>query len=76
MAVTIWSGDYDKSGRTDDDLGANYGRQWRRWNGIDQIAELIEGLKENTNSIRHIVSDWHVGEVEQMTQPTCLIAYN
>ena len=69
--VTIWSGDYEKSGRTDCDLGAIYGKQWRDWNGIDQIAELIKGLKENPDSRRHIVNAWNVGELDQMTLPPC-----
>ena len=52
-------------------LGPIYGKQWRDWNGIDQIANLIEGLKTNPNSRRHIVNAWNVGELDQMTLPPC-----
>jgi thymidylate synthase len=67
----IWNGDYNKSGRADGELGAIYGKQWKDWNGIDQITQLIKGLKENPNSRRHIVSAWNVGELDQMTLPPC-----
>ena len=53
------------------DLGLIYGKQWRDWNGIDQIEELIKGLKGNPDSRRHIVSAWNVGELDQMTLPPC-----
>ena len=71
----IWNGDYKKSGRTDGELGAIYGKQWKDWNGIDQIAQLIKGLKENPNSRRHIVSAWNVVELDQMTLPPCHYAF-
>ena len=52
----IWDGDYNKSGRTDGDLGPIYGKQWRKWdskNGrIDQIDNIINELKSNSDSIR------------------------
>lgn len=67
----IWDGDYEKSGRTDGQLGPIYGKQWRDWDGIDQIANLIEGLKTNPYSRRHIVNAWNVGELDQMTLPPC-----
>jgi thymidylate synthase len=82
----IWDGDYNKSGRTDGSLGPIYGKQWRRWieesehidgvsymmyNGIDQIQNLIKGLKENPDSRRHMVSAWNVGELDKMTLPPC-----
>lgn len=52
-------------------LGPIYGSQWRDWNGIDQIANLVESLKTNPNSRRHIVNAWNVGELDQMTLPPC-----
>ena len=67
----IWDGDYEKSGRTDGQLGPIYGKQWRDWNGIDQIKNIIESLKTNPNSRRHIVNAWNVGELDQMTLPPC-----
>ena len=67
----IWSGDYSKSGRTDNELGPIYGKQWRDWNGIDQIKSLIEQIKTNPDSRRLIVSAWNVGELDEMTLPPC-----
>ena len=67
----IWDGDYNKSGRTDGSLGPIYGKQWRDWNGTDQIRNLIDGLKNNPDSRRHMVSAWNVGELDDMTLPPC-----
>ena len=78
----IWDGDYNKSGRTDGELGPIYGKQWRRWNGQvddisgigcyhDQIANLINDLKTNPDSRRLMVSAWNVGELDQMVLPPC-----
>jgi thymidylate synthase len=58
------------------DLGPVYGKQWRSWaapegRSIDQIARLIEGLKVNPNSRRHIVTAWNPAEVEEMALPPC-----
>jgi len=67
----IWDGDYNKSGRTDGSLGPIYGKQWRDWDGIDQIKNLIDGLKNNPDSRRLMVNAWNVGELDQMTLPPC-----
>ena len=71
----IWDGDYEKSGRTDGDLGPIYGKQWRKWDGkngrIDQIDDLIRTLKSNPDSRRLMVSAWNVGELDQMVLPPC-----
>ena len=71
----IWDGDYKKSGRTDGELGPIYGKQWRKWEGvngkIDQIDELVRNLKENPDSRRLMVSAWNVGELDQMVLPPC-----
>ena len=78
----IWDGDYNKSGRTDGELGPIYGKQWRRWNGQvddisgigcyhDQIANLINDLKTNPDSRRLMVNAWNVGELDQMVLPPC-----
>jgi len=55
--VRIWNEWADENG----DLGPVYGAQWRNWNGdeIDQIKNLIKGLKNNPNSRRHLVSAWN-----------------
>ena len=67
----IWDGDYKKSGRTDGDLGPIYGKQWRDWNGEDQIKNLINELKIDPDSRRLMVSAWNVGELYKMTLPPC-----
>jgi thymidylate synthase len=69
---SIWDEWADESG----DLGPVYGKQWRSWatpNGetIDQITRLIEGLKANANSRRHIVSAWNPADIEDMALPPC-----
>ena len=54
------------------ELGPIYGKQWRNWDGEDQISNLIESLKNNPNSRRHIVSlTWNVEELHLMTLPPC-----
>ena len=62
------------------DLGPVYGKQWRGWFNydrnvepvyIDQIKNLIDGIKENPDSRRHMVSAWNVGELDQMVLPPC-----
>lgn len=53
--IHIWDAWADEAGN----LGPVYGKQWRDFNGVDQIYELIKGLKENPNSRRHIVSAWN-----------------
>jgi len=70
--VSIWDEWADENG----ELGPVYGHQWRSWpkpdgGHIDQIAQLIEGLKVNPNSRRHIVSAWNPAEVDEMALPPC-----
>lgn len=70
--VRIWDEWADENG----DLGPVYGSQWRSWpapNGesIDQITNLIEGIKNNPNSRRHIVTAWNPAEVDNMALPPC-----
>lgn len=72
----IWDGDYEKAGKPESgDLGPIYGRQWRGWNGfggsIDQIANLIEGIKKDPNGRRHLVSAWNVSDLKYMVLPPC-----
>ena len=76
---TIWTDNADKQGKElgyeNNDLkkilGPVYGVQWRNWKGIDQISELIEGLKNNPDSRRHILSAWNVSEINKMALPPC-----
>ena len=70
--VTIWDEWADKNG----DLGNIYGHQWRSWqttNGkyIDQISEVVNSLKSNPDSRRHIVCAWNVGDLTKMALPPC-----
>ena len=70
--VTIWNEWADAQG----DLGPVYGRQWRSWPApdgrhIDQIAQVVEGLKRDPDSRRHIVSAWNVGELDRMALSPC-----
>jgi len=53
------------------ELGPIYGKQWRNWNGTDQIKNLIEELQTNPDSRRLMVSAWNVGELNQMVLPPC-----
>lgn len=70
--VRIWDEWADENG----DLGPVYGHQWRHWKTadgreIDQIAQLVDGLKNNPDSRRHLVSAWNPGDVERMALPPC-----
>jgi thymidylate synthase len=53
------------------ELGPIYGRQWRDWNGIDQIKNLIEQIKTNPDSRRLMVNAWNVSDLDSMTLPPC-----
>jgi|TARA_A100001234_G_scaffold192575_1_gene179834 thymidylate synthase len=70
--VHIWDEWADEHG----ELGPVYGSQWRSWPGpdgktIDQISRVVEDLKTNPDSRRHIVSAWNVAEVDEMALPPC-----
>ncbi len=70
--VTIWDEWADETG----ELGPIYGYQWRSWptadgRHIDQISAIVEQIKSNPDSRRHIVSAWNVGEIENMALPPC-----
>jgi len=53
------------------DLGPVYGKQWRNFNGVDQLSVLIEGLKKDPFSRRHILSAWNPAELTDMALPPC-----
>lgn len=70
--VSIWDDWADANG----DLGPVYGYQWRSWHApdgrvIDQIAQLVDGLKKNPDSRRHLVSAWNPADIERMKLPPC-----
>jgi thymidylate synthase len=70
--VSIWDEWADGNG----ELGPVYGKQWRRWEApdgrsIDQIAQLVEGLKRNPDSRRHMVSAWNPADIARMRLPPC-----
>jgi len=70
--VSIW----DEWADADGNLGPIYGYQWRSWptadgRHIDQITQVLEQIKSNPSSRRHIVSAWNVGEIEKMALPPC-----
>ncbi len=74
--VSIWDEWADKDGN----LGPVYGHQWRSWpkpdgGHIDQISQVVEQIKTNPNSRRHIVSAWNVAEVENMALPPCHLLF-
>ena len=60
-----------KFARNYGDLGPIYGKQWRDWNGKDQIKELIQNIKENPSSRRLMVSAWNVSELDDVVLPPC-----
>ena len=76
---TIWTDNADSQGKdlgylnteTEKILGPVYGVQWRDWSGIDQINELLNSLKNNPDSRRHILSAWNVSELNKMALPPC-----
>ena len=65
--VRIWNEWADENG----ELGPVYGKQWRDFNGIDQIKNVVETLKKNPDSRRIIVSAWNPEVVDQMALPPC-----
>lgn len=70
--VTIWDEWADGNG----DLGHIYGYQWRSWPApdgrhIDQITQVVDSIRSNPDSRRHIVSAWNVAEIDRMALPPC-----
>lgn len=70
--VTIWDEWADENG----DLGPVYGSQWRSWpapggGSVDQIAQVVESIRANPHSRRHVVSAWNPAEVDHMALPPC-----
>jgi thymidylate synthase len=74
--VRIWN----EWAAEDGDLGPIYGYQWRSWptpdgGEIDQISRVIEDIKSNPDSRRHIVSAWNVADLDQMALPPCHVMF-
>lgn len=74
--VRIWDEWADENGN----LGPVYGKQWRSWEGaagvvIDQIAEVLDSIRNNPDSRRHIVSAWNVADVPKMALPPCHLLF-
>jgi thymidylate synthase len=70
--VSIW----DEWADANDDLGPIYGHQWRSWptpegGAVDQIERLVDGIQNDPDSRRHIVSAWNVADIEEMALPPC-----
>lgn len=70
--VKIW----DEWANENGDLGPIYGVQWRSWAGaggktVDQIKQVVESIRTNPNSRRHIVNAWNVAEIDKMALPPC-----
>ena len=70
--ISIWDEWADENG----DLGPVYGHQWRSWptpdgGHVDQLAEVVEQIRTNPDSRRHIVSAWNVADVDDMALPPC-----
>jgi thymidylate synthase len=74
--VRIWNEWADENG----DLGHIYGYQWRSWpapdgSKTDQISSVIDSIKTNPDSRRHLVSAWNVGDLKNMALPPCHIMF-
>ena len=74
--VTIW----DEWAGQDGELGPVYGVQWRSWpdgsgGSIDQIRQVIDSIRQNPDSRRHIVSAWNVSQLDKMALPPCHILF-
>jgi thymidylate synthase len=72
--VRIWNEWADENG----ELGPVYGYQWRSWptpdgQHIDQITQVVNSIKNNPDSRRHLISAWNVGQIDQMKLPPCHI---
>ena len=74
--VTIWN----EWAGPDGELGPIYGYQWRSWpkvdgTHVDQIMKVIDSIKNNPSSRRHIVSAWNVGLLDEMALPPCHLLF-
>lgn len=76
---TIWTDNFNKQGKDlgyeNGYLGPIYGVQWRNWNGIDQIQNAIDDIKNNPFSRRILVNAWNVEDLEKMALPPCHLMF-
>ena len=73
---TIWTQNanaeyWKEKSKFSGDVGRIYGVQWRDFNGVDQLKNLIEGLKKDPDSRRHILTAWNPAELHNMSLPPC-----
>ena len=73
---TIWTENaqakyWKQNSKFEGDVGRIYGVQWRNFNGVDQLEALVDGLKNNPNSRRHILTAWNPAELHLMSLPAC-----
>lgn len=77
--TTIWDANYNKQakdlGYTDGEMGPIYGSQWRNFNGVDQLKEMLELAKKDPSNRRLIISAWNPAELNKMTLPPCHYMY-
>ena len=69
--VKYWRPDYERSERTDETLGPVYGKQWRDFNGVDQLVNLVNAIRINPHSRRMLVSAWNPADMDDMVLPPC-----
>jgi thymidylate synthase len=74
--VSIWNEWADKDGN----LGPIYGYQWRSWpkpdgTHVDQVKQVVDSIRKNPDSRRHIVSAWNVGDLDNMALPPCHLLF-
>lgn len=73
---TIWTDNaqaayWKPKARFDGDLGKVYGYEWRNFNGVDQLVNLIDGIKKDPSGRRHILSAWNPADLEEQALPPC-----
>lgn len=73
--VKYWRPDYNRSGRTDETLGPVYGKQWRNFNGVDQLQNIVTNIVKDPSSRRLMVSAWAPHEMNEMVLPPCHYAF-